>query len=146
MKRYRKAIFVVTYKIENNKIKYLILKRKLHWTGWEFPKGGIELFELKRRVVRREIKEETGLRVKKIKKFNVHGKYPYPKELPDRKDIIGQTFSLYAAEVENDKIKIDGDEHSTYKWENYKEAVKKLTWKNQKECLKKVNEYLRKIN
>jgi 8-oxo-dGTP pyrophosphatase MutT (NUDIX family) len=143
MKRYRKAIFAVTYKIENKKIKYIILKRKLHWTGWEFPKGGIGFLETKKNCIKREIKEEIGLKIKKIKKFKIHGKYPYPRELPDRKGIIGQTFSLFAVEVEDGKIVFDKHEHSTYKWETYNEAIKKLTWKNQKECLKKVNDWLK---
>ena len=50
---YRKALFIVAYRMINNNIKYLILKRKLHWKGWEFPKGGVELFETKKMGVKR---------------------------------------------------------------------------------------------
>jgi len=41
---YRKAVFVVVYRETKTgkDRKYLILKRKLHWKGWEFPKGGLE--------------------------------------------------------------------------------------------------------
>ena len=53
------------YKIENKKIKYINLKRKLHWTGWEFPKGGIGFLETKKNCIKREIKEEIGLKIKK---------------------------------------------------------------------------------
>ena len=47
MKKYRKAVFIVTYLKTKKGIKYLILKRKLHWVGWEFPKGGLEKKEKK---------------------------------------------------------------------------------------------------
>ena len=140
--KYRKAVFIVTYSFVDGKIKYLILKRKKHWTGWEFPKGGAEFFETRNRAVKREVKEETGLKILKIKKFKVYGRYDYDKEYPDRKGIIGQDFLLYAAGVENSKVKIDKREHSDFKWMNFSDAMKKLTWKNQKECLRIVNDYL----
>src|SRR3989344_1192122 len=38
----RKGVFIIVYRKEKDKLSYLILKRKLHWKGWEFPKGGIE--------------------------------------------------------------------------------------------------------
>ena len=137
--KYRRGVFVVTYAKDKNKIYYLILKRKHHWNGWEFPKGGMNFFERKKHAAKREVKEETGLMVRKIKKFNFHGKYEYKKEFSDRPGIIGQTFSLYAAEVKKGKIKIDKHEHSGYKWLEFNEAMKKLTWDNQKKGLRIVN-------
>ena len=41
--KYRKSVFGVAYCKDNDgKIEYIILKRKKHWKGWEFPKGKIE--------------------------------------------------------------------------------------------------------
>lgn len=144
MMRYRNAVFIVVYSGKNNKTEYLILKRKLHWKGWEFPKGGVKPLEPKRNAVIRETKEETGLKILKIKKFNVSGKYKYEKKLPDREGIIGQNYFLYAVEVKKEKVKIDKIEHSDYKWLTFGEAVKKLSWSNQKKCLRIVNGWLRK--
>lgn len=144
--RYRKAVFVVVYSKTEKEIEYLILKRKLHWNGWEFPKGGLEgLKEIifTKNAVKRELREETGLNPIKIIKFSVKGRYKYNKQLKDRPGIIGQEFILYAAEVKKQKIKIDALEHSDYKWALFKEALKKLTWQNQKKCLKIVNSYLK---
>lgn len=138
--KYRKGIFIVTYAITNGKPEYLILKRKLHWKGWEFPKGGISnMFETKRQAVKRELKEETGLEILKIKNFKEFGKYKYKKKIPDRKGIIGQTYHLFSAEVKKEKVKLDCLEHNAYKWLDFKKATKILTWPNQKRCLKKVN-------
>ena len=141
--RYRKAVFVVTYSIIGNKIYYLVLKRKLHWKGWEFPKGGMKNSETKIKAVKRELKEETGLKALKIKKFNIKGKYKYDREYSDRPGIKGQTYNLFAAEVKKGKIKLDKLEHSNYKWLSFKDAIKKLTWKNQKKCLRIINNYLK---
>lgn len=141
---YRKAIFVVTYSKNKKDIKYLILKRKLHWKGWEFPKGGLEKRENIKSAIIREVKEETGQKPIIIKKFNFKGKYKYNKVFSDRRGIIGQTFALYSAEIKKKRIKIDRLEHSGYKWVDYKSALKKLTWGNQRKCLKIVNTFLEK--
>lgn len=143
-KKYRQIVFVVTYAKTKEEIKYLILKRKLHWKGWEFVKGGIDFNENKKETVRREIEEETGKKSLKIRGFKVFGKYDYKKKIPAKKDYIGQAYSLYSSEINYGKIKIDRTEHSTYLWLDFKDAKKRLTFYNQKKCLKIVNDWLEK--
>jgi bis(5'-nucleosidyl)-tetraphosphatase len=140
---YRPAVFVLVYRKERNKVLYLILKRKLHWIGWEFPKGGIEIEETQMQAVLRELKEETNLSPIQIKNHNLSGKYRYPKFLKDRPNHLGQTYALFSAEVKQSKVKIDKKEHSGYKWMNFKNAIKILNWPDQKECLTLVNESLK---
>jgi 8-oxo-dGTP pyrophosphatase MutT (NUDIX family) len=142
-KRWRHAIFAVVYSIKNKKPEYLILKRKKHWKGWEFTKGGIDLFETRRRAVKREVREETGQKILKIKRFNLGGFYRYKKKLKDRPGMAGQTYHLFAVEVKKGKVSLDKKEHSGSKWVSFKEAEKKLTWEDQKYCLKKVNDWLK---
>ncbi len=142
MDKYRKAIFVVVYAKTKRGIEYAILKRKHHWKGWEFPKGGINFNETKKHAVERETKEETGLVPLKIKKFSYSGKYRYKKRFSDRKGIIGQTFSLYASQVRKGRVKIDEKEHSGHKWLRFEEAVKKVRFQNQKKSLRIVYGWL----
>lgn len=145
--KYRRAVFGVAYcKNSEGKIEYIILKRKKHWKGWEFPKGKIERFETKKMAARREVSEETGLKILKIKRFKEKGVYLYHKKLKDRPGKIGQTYHLFAVKVEkgNGKLKLDPIEHNGYEWVSFGEAQKKLTWSNQKKCLKIVNEWLNK--
>lgn len=144
--RFRKAVFVVVYARVEGKIKYLILRREKHWKGWEFPKGGIEFLETKMHAVKREVREETGLNILEIKKFDVYGEYNYERELEDRKNVVGQDFSLYSAEVEFGWANIDEKEHSDFSWVYFDEAWKKLKWKNQKKCLRIVNDFLTEKN
>lgn len=144
--KYRRAIFGVAYSINSEgKIEYIILKRKKHWKGWEFPKGKIEKFETKKMAAKREVEEETGLKVLRIKRFNEKGVYLYHKMLKDRPGMIGQTYHLFAVEVEkaDGKLKLDPLEHNGYKIVSFEEAQKKLTWPNQKRCLKIVNDWLK---
>ncbi len=141
--KYRKAVFVVAYSKNRNSIEYLLLKRKLHWKGWEFPKGKIEKNEKKIETARRELKEETGHRALKIRKFNFSGKYLYKKKLKDRPGMIGQTFSLFAAEVSRKgKVTLDKKEHNGHKWVSFPKAIKMLKWPNQKKSLRIVNNWL----
>ena len=139
---YRKAVFVVVYRIYEKKVLYLTLKRKLHWKGWEFPKGAIEANEPLSKTARREAFEESGLKVLSIKKFNFSGKYKYHKTFIDRPGFFGQTYSLFAANVKNGRVKLEKREHSAFKWRYFDEAYKKLKWPNQKKSLRIVNDYL----
>lgn len=144
---YRKAVFIVVYRInQEKKPEYILLKRKLHWKGWEFPKGGIDKNETVIQTVKRETMEETGSRPIKIINFHIKGSYKYTKILKDRPDIIGQSYTLTAAEInlEGNKIKLDRKEHSAYTWLPFKKAIKKLTWNNQKKALRIVNNRLEK--
>jgi len=142
--KYRQIVFIVAYAEVKNKTKYLVLKRRFHWSGWEFPKGGIDFPESKRDTVKRELFEETGKKPLKIKKFNFHGRYMYKKKFPDRKDFIGQAYYLYAVKIKYGEVKLDEVEHSNYKWLSFNKAVKKVTFQNQKKSLKIVDKWLTK--
>ena len=141
--RYRKSVFMVVY--AGKKPEYLLLNRILHWNGWEFPKGGINGKENIEKAVIRELKEETGLKARKILDLKVRGKFDYGRELSDRPGIKGQTFKLYAVEVKKGKVKIDKREHTGCKWLTYKKAHNLLTFCVQKRCLKFVNWFLKSL-
>lgn len=143
--KYRKGVFIVTYRKDKENIEYLLLHRILHWKGWEFPKGGVERFETRTRTAKRELLEETGQKAINIKKYPIKGKYLYSKVLPDRPGMIGQTYRLFSAEIKNKKVSWDKKEHSGYKWVTYDKAKKLLTFQDKKKCLKIVNDDLTKI-
>ena len=142
--KYRKAVFILAYAKTKKGVEYLLLKRKLHWNGWEFPKGGVKFLETKKQAARRELIEETGLKPLRgeVKKFNFSGKYEYEKVLSDRPKFKGQTFSLYAAEIKKGRVKLDKKEHNGHVWTDFKKAIKMLKWSDQKKSLKIVNSWL----
>jgi bis(5'-nucleosidyl)-tetraphosphatase len=137
---YREGITIVTYKIWRGKPVYLLLKRKLHWTGYELPKGGVDKGETSMLAVLRELKEETNLIPLNILNFHMNGKYLYDKKTKKERKLLGQTWSLYSANVEPGKVKLDKKEHNGYLWLPFEKAIKMLTWEDQKKCLKKVND------
>jgi len=141
---YRPAIFIVIYCIDSssNKPLYLILKRKKHWKGWEFTKGGVEKGETEKQTLLREVKEECRLKILKIKKYKIRGRYKYPQLFKKRPGFIGQTYSLYSVGVREGKVKIDKREHSGFKWLDFTSARKVITYDNQKKCLGVVNDSL----
>ncbi len=139
MQSYRKAVFIVTYRKEGNKILYLVLKRKLHWKGWEFPKGGIEGRENLKRTAARELFEETKLKPLIITNHKSSGKFIYDTSTQKERVFYGQTFKLFSVKVNSSKVRYDRKEHAGYKWLEFKPALKLLTWKNQRKCLRIVN-------
>lgn len=139
----RKGVFVVCYRRQGDKLLYLVLKRKLHWKGWEFVKGGLERGEGIRNAINREIREETGQKAFGLKKYNLSGKYKYDKEFKDRVGIMWQSWVLYSCELKKEKIRIDKYEHAGYRWVGFDRALKMLTWANQKGCLRVVDRRLR---
>lgn len=134
--KYRKGIFAVVYsKDSSGKIEYLLLKRKKHWKGWEFVKGKIEQGESKLKAAKREVSEETGLKILNIKDFGISGKYKYGHILKDRPEVFGQTYHLFGAEVKKGKVSLDSKEHSEFQWFGFEEALDTLTWNDQKRCI-----------
>ena len=154
--KWRKGVFMVVYRRAGvpvaselvskgkKKFEFLIQKRKLHWKGYEFPKGGINGKESLIRAVKREISEETGLDIIKLKNHRRSGRYLYEKELKDRPGVIGQTWSLYSAEVSLGNVRLDKREHYSSEWLSFASAKKKLTFANQKECLQIVYDWMKK--
>jgi 8-oxo-dGTP pyrophosphatase MutT (NUDIX family) len=143
--KYRPAIFIVIYRIDTSSKNplYLLLKRKKHWKGWEFPKGGVEKGENMLKTLKREIKEECGLKIIKIKRYGIGGKYKYPPNFKARPAFIGQTYSLYSAQVGEGKVKIDRREHSGFRWLDFTGARKIITYSDQKKCLSIVNKKIK---
>lgn len=149
--KFRKAIFAVTYTTNAKGIReYLILKRKWHWTGWEFPKGKIETGESLIKTVKRELREETGIIIrsdKKIYNHKIKGEYLYPREIEDRPGVIGQTYNLFSIEVKKPAIiKLDALEHNGFKWVNFDKAIELLTHGSQRKCLRIVEKSLKTNN
>lgn len=137
----RKGVAVVIFARINNKKKYLILKRKLHWNGWELLKGGLKNRENENNAIRREIKEETGKSFCDyiLKKTKYSYSFVYQKLFVHDKILWnGARNRVYAAEFNNFKIKLDKNEHSGFKWVSKKDALKLLTWTEQKKVLRKI--------
>lgn len=130
-------VAAVIYKTEKGNIKFLILRRKLHWKGWEFVKGKIEREGLKHAALR-EVHEETGLR-----KVSIVFKLPM-EIIYHHKSANGHSVSALKAclvECHGGNVRIS-KEHASYRWVSGKQANNMLTYDTHKTLLKLAAEHI----
>jgi 8-oxo-dGTP pyrophosphatase MutT (NUDIX family) len=151
-------IEAILFKKTDGKIQYLILKRhppKSHpeiGQFWQPITGGLEEGETKMEALKREIREETGIKniIKIIK--DVH--YYEPIDLPlieylNRHGHPCKYLKAYVFGVEvssDEEVVLDGKEHSEFKWCSFQEALRLVegTCYNHRESFKKLNEIVAK--
>jgi 8-oxo-dGTP pyrophosphatase MutT (NUDIX family) len=141
-----KSAGAIIFRKERGKIYYLLLKyassKSIKKTYWGFPKGRIEKGEKTVATIRREVKEETGLKdIKFLKGFKKIDRYFFKRE---GKTIFKVVFYLLA-ETKTKKVTLSF-EHLDYQWLPFELAIKKLTFKSAKELLKAANDYLCNLN
>ncbi|MCF7866246.1 NUDIX domain-containing protein [Candidatus Woesearchaeota archaeon] len=140
-------IATIIYKIENKQIKILLLKRIPKKGGfWQYVSGGLEEGETTLECMKREVKEETG-----IKKYLKIYEHIYTFQFKEKNKLLknlnfnSQTYMteiVYAIKVD-EKTKIDMTkniyvEHSEYKWLTPQECFKILKYKNNIDAIKKL--------
>jgi len=119
---------------KNDMIKFLILKRsktKIYEHLWQGVAGKIEKNEKPWETAKRELKEETGLDPASI--FIADHLSSFYENYEDRINLV----PVFGIEVDSMDVVLS-DEHSKYRWVNYKLARKKLTWRGQKKGIKAV--------
>jgi len=126
----------IIFRRNGNKMEYLLLKRLPERNGfWQPITGGVEEGETRNEALRREIREETG-----IKNIVAVLEDLYLFEFSDPN--LNQEY-VYGVEVSSsEEIILDQKEHSEYKWCSFQEALQLLHWKENKEALRKLNKTL----
>ena len=113
MKTYFAVVGVV-----RNKGKVLILKKSPedynYPNKWSFCSGYVKEFEAAENTVLREIKEETGLNAKIIRKGRLFQK-------DDRKKGKSWVILLFLCEVNSRNVQLD-HENTEFEWINYKDV------------------------
>jgi 8-oxo-dGTP pyrophosphatase MutT (NUDIX family) len=128
----------IIFRRNGNKLEYLLLRRLPERNGfWQPVTGGVEQGETRNETLRREVKEETG-----IKNIIAVLEDLYAFEFSDPNP--NQEY-VYGVEVSpSEEIVLDQKEHSEYRWCSLQEALQLLHWKENKEALRKLNEILTK--
>lgn len=117
---------MVTAVIERDK-KYLLLKRSKHHTvqmgKWQFPEGGVEFGEQPITAMKRELLEETGLKLKKAELLGINS-YVVKKLGTDIYHIVRLVFKVKVS----GKLRL-GKEHDEFGWFGKKQISKlPLMW------------------
>ena len=120
----------------------MLLKRTPEKEGfWQSITGGLEEGETRLETLEREVREETGIKnfvgiIENVDYF----------EYSDAHFIKGYDFIkeyVFGVEVHpNERIVIDGKEHSQFRWCSFQEALELLKWDENKKALSKLNEIL----
>lgn len=135
----RKGVAAVIFLREGKEIKYLLLKRKKNWVGWEWLKGGCKKGEDEKTCLAREIKEESGITDFEAKKTKFVNTFLYSQRLSkDEQEWDGAAHRIYLVEVFSDDVGLDNDEHSDYEWFSEEDVLKMLTWEDQKKVFKQI--------
>ncbi len=128
--------------IKNSKNRYLLLHYptrppRSREQYWGLVKGHVEEGENELETVKRETKEETGIKdLKIIEGFKETINYTF--ETDEAK--IYKTVVFYLAKTKTEDIKLS-HEHIGYKWATFEEALETLTYKESKNVLKKAEEF-----
>ena len=141
MRRIRKGVAAIIFLDKDNRRKYLLFRRKMHWKGWEWMKGGKKKEESELASLKREIREETGKQEGeyKIKRTNIYHRFDY--EMPfihDKQVWNGAKNRVFLIEFFDRKIRIGKLEHLGYEWFDKKDALKKITWPDQQKIFKRI--------
>ena len=114
----------------------------LHYPAghWDFPKGAVEKGETEEQAARREIFEETGLRVESfLPNFRKQIEYYYRRQ----DNLAHKRVIFFLTETKESKVRISF-EHSGYDWLTFDQLSRRLTFENAKNVLRDASNFLAK--
>ena len=122
---------------ETKSISYLLLKYSAG--HWDFSKGNIEDSEDESQAACREIREETGIEnVEFLDGFKGKVEYYYRRE----HKLVHKEVVFFLAKTDSQKV-ILSNEHIAYLWNDYDNALAKLTYKSAKDILVQAQNFLK---
>lgn len=137
-----KGVIIVAYKNSNARKRYLLLKRKKNWEGWEIPKGHLEEDDY-RKTVKIELNEEAGIKEKMIKNIEDLDKtveWSYQQEGKKFK----KEYKAFAAEIKEeahvDTSQNPDEEHEKGYFFNLRDGKALLEYENNIKLLEEFEE------
>lgn len=122
---------------EKKSISYLLLQYNAG--HWDFSKGNIEDSEDEFQAACREIREETGIEnVEFLDGFKGKVEYYYRRE----HELVHKQVVFFLAKTDSQKV-ILSTEHIAYLWNDYDNALAKLTYKSAKDILVQAQNFLK---
>lgn len=134
-----KYVETIVYRETEEGYKFLILKRSNYTTVypgiWQIVTGRLEGNETSAQCAIREVKEETGLKIKRCFAF------PKVSQFYTLHNDVINLVPMFIMET-NDEDVVISSEHTEYLWLKFDDAYKKLFLTTQKEMLQQVYTFL----
>ncbi len=134
---YESSCGAVVFRMISGEVRYLLIKNKRS-ANWGFPKGHIERGETKEETARREVLEETGIRIQIIPGFISKSEYTIQGK-------VEKSVSIFVAKTSDTQTVIQHEEIEDYVWLNYEKAIKTLKFENDRSILERANDFLIRI-
>ncbi|MGV8085851.1 MAG: bis(5'-nucleosyl)-tetraphosphatase [Candidatus Bilamarchaeum sp.] len=110
---------------------------------WDFPKGHVEPNESEQETALRELFEETGIKeIDFIGNFRERVEYSF---IMKGKKITKEVLYFLAKTDNLEQIKLS-NEHLSFEWLSYQDAIERITYPNAKEVLQKAEYLLNRKN
>ncbi len=137
-----KGVMIVAYKQGDSNPRFLVLKRKKNWEGWETPKGRLENNDYEE-TVRQELEEEAGISgelVREIRDLDQEVSWEYERDGEKRKKEY-RGYLVKVAEGANVDVRNNPhDEHEKGFFFRPRDAKPLLEYDDNRELLEKAAE------
>jgi 8-oxo-dGTP pyrophosphatase MutT (NUDIX family) len=117
---------------ESSDSRRVLLVHRPRYDDWTFPKGKLDRGETVEEAAVREVREETGLKCRIIRKLAV-ARYLSRKSHKGR--LIPKVVHYFLMERLTRRVKVPGDEVDLALWVELDEALQKLTYAEDKKLL-----------
>ncbi len=132
-----KSAGVILYRLDNDKVFFLLLKYEAG--HWGFPKGHIEQKESEIETLTRELAEETGIEdIEVVDAFRKTIEYFFKR---GNKSVHKEVVYYLARTSQKDVVL--SHEHVDYAWLEFDDAMERLTFKNSKNLLMAASDFLK---
>jgi len=141
--RTEKGVTIIAYKETRGSRRFLILKRKKNWEGWELPKGHLEEDDYTE-TVKIELKEEAGIEKESIISIDDTDEV-LEWSFEDEGEEVNREYKIYIVKI-NEEASVNttgnpSDEHETGFFMKKEDVESLLTYDNQKELLEKMDDF-----
>jgi dATP pyrophosphohydrolase len=134
------VVEVCVFRHEKGEPRYLILQRSttedLYPNIWQIVTGTIMQNENAIDAAKRELNEETGLKITRF--WTV----PFVDSYFDLSKDAVQFVPVFASEVDGSAKPRLSAEHQNYEWMEYSAAIERLVWPGQRQCLEIVHSFI----
>ena len=130
---YESSCGAVVYREDNGTKKYLLIRNKRS-AHWGFPKGHIEQGESEIDTAKREVFEETGIKIEVLPDFAKHSEYTIQGK-------IEKSVTIFLAKTIETDYKMQVEEIEECGWFGYDDAMQTLNYENDKRILAEAKQY-----